>query len=326
MHVLVTGATGFVGSHLVEELVGAGHEVKVLARRTSDLRWIKGLPITFCWGDVTEPGSLDQALHGVEWVLHVAGVTKALGYTSYMEANALGTRHVMEACVRQSEPPRRVVLVSSLAACGPCQVERPRKESDACHPVSHYGMSKLEAERMAMALAHKVSLTVIRPPAVYGPRDRDILAFFRLLHRGWDLRVGSVERYLCLIHVEDLVRGIILAAQAEVPSGSVFFVSDGEVHAWSEVVHVLKEVMGVHARTIKVPSRVAWAAALGSEAICSLLRIPPLFNREKVREMVQECWTCDIQKAIDELGFRPQVSLEEGLRETYLWYRREGWI
>lgn len=326
MRVLVTGATGFVGSHLVEELLGAGHEVKALVRRTSDLRWIKGLPITLCWGDVTEPSSLDEALSGVGWVLHVAGVTKALGYTSYMEANAMGTRHVMEACLRQSERPRRVVLVSSLAACGPCRVERPTKESDACHPVSHYGRSKLEAERMAMALAHKVSLTVIRPPAVYGPRDRDILTFFRLLHRGWDLRVGKGERYLCLVHVRDLARGIILAAEAEVPSGSVFFVSDGEVHAWSDVVGILERVMGVRARTLKVPSGLAWIAALGSEAVCGLLGIPPLLNREKVREMLQSCWTCDIQKAIDELGFKPQVSLEEGLRETYLWYRKEGWI
>jgi dihydroflavonol-4-reductase len=326
MHVLVTGATGFVGSHLVEALLHGGHLVRVLARKTSDLRWIRGLPITCCWGDVREPGSLDEALRGVEWLFHVAGVTKALGYSHYLEANALGTRHVMEACARQSQPPSRVILISSLAACGPCPTDQPKREADPCNPVSHYGRSKLEAERMAMAFADKVPLTVIRPPAVYGPRDRDILAFFRLLHKGWDLRVGKRERYLCLIHVRDLVRGIIMAARAQVPSGSVFFLSDGQVHPWGEVVRAMARVMGVRARTIRVPVPAAWAVALGSEAVCGLLGLPPLLNREKVREMIQECWTCDIRKAMEELGFKPQIPLEEGLRETYLWYREQGWI
>ncbi len=325
MRVLVTGATGFVGSHLVEGLLQGGHEVRVLARQTSDQRWMRGLPVTWCWGDVRDANSLRPAVEEAEWVFHVAGVTKAPGYRAYMAANAAGTAHVMEACVGGS-PPKKVVLVSSLAASGPCSTARPRLEDDPCEPVSHYGMSKLEGERIALSYADRIPLLVIRPPAVYGPRDRDFLAPFRLIQRGWDLTVGRRDLNLCLIHVRDLVKGIIRGAEAGVASGSIFFLSDGALHVWSEVVRVLARIMGVRVRTIRLPMPVAWVAAFFSETACALQGVPPLFNRQKVREMIQEAWTCDIRRASQELGFHPEIPLEEGLRETYLWYTQHGWI
>jgi nucleoside-diphosphate-sugar epimerase len=169
-------------------------------------------------------------------------------------------------------------------------------------------------------------VVVIRPPAVYGPRDRDFLAPFRLIRRGWDLTVGGRDLHLCLIHVRDLVEGIIRGAEAEVASGSAYFLSDGEAHVWSQVVRVLEGIMDVHVKTIRLPVAMAWAAALCAETVCALRGVPPLFNRQKVREMIQEAWTCDIQRASQELGFTPQISLERGLSETYRWYREQGWI
>lgn len=326
MKALVTGATGFVGSHLVEALLAQGDHVRVLLRPTSDLRWIKGLDVEHWMGDVSDPGSLEGAVNGVDIVFHVAGVTKARGLNSYMRANASGTYNLLEACARSDTAPKRFVLLSSLAAWGPNPVTCTRPETEPCSPVSHYGLSKAKAEQLACSFTQRIPVVILRPTAVYGPRDRDVLAFFRMVQRGWFLKVGKGERYVCMIHVRDLVQGMILAGKATVASGSIYSLSDGVTRSWTEVSHIMAGAMGVRVRAILVPVALAWSAALVSEATSSLRGIPPLYNREKLKEMLQPAWTCSIERARVELGFEPRISLEEGFRETYLWYRRMGWI
>lgn len=326
MQVLVTGATGFVGSHLVETLVKRGHKVRVLVRTTSDVHWIRGLPLIWCLGDIKDPTSLSNALQGVEWVFHVAGVTKAIGYSAYESANVKGTQNVLEACLQQQRPPQKVVVVSSLGAAGPCDPNYPRLESDVCQPVSHYGLSKMEAERIALSYRERMSMVVIRPPTTYGPRDRDILALFRLVKSGFHLTLGQGEHYLCMIHVADLVEAVLQAAETAVSSGSIFFVSDGETHTWSEIVSILEGLLGVRTRKVRIPVGLALLIALGWETVCRVRRIPPLLNRQKVMEIQQVGWTCDIQEAAKKLHFTPTISLQEGLKETYRWYLDQGWI
>jgi nucleoside-diphosphate-sugar epimerase len=310
----------------VEELLSAGHEVRALVRETSDCRWIQGLPVERCCGDVAEPASLRSAVEGQDWIFHVAGVTKAQGFGAYLLANAEGTRHLLEACVSASPPPSRVVVVSSLAAWGPCSPDHPRDESEACSPVSHYGKSKALAERIAGTYADRLPIVVLRPTAVYGPRDRDVLEIFRLVRRGWFLSVGAGERHICMLHVRDLAAAGLLAARAPVPSGATYALSDGENRTWSDVVGVLERIMGVKARTIRIPVSVAWAVAAASEGFSAIRGVPPLLNRQKVREMTQSGWTCDIGRAVAELQFQPRVPLEQGLEETYRWYRDAGWM
>jgi dihydroflavonol-4-reductase len=326
LRAFVTGATGFVGSHLVEALVAEGHQVRVLARSTSDLSWIRDLDVERVTGDLQDERALQNALEGMDWVFHVAGLTKARRLDSYMKANALGTLNLLEACTKIKEPFSRVVLLSSLAAWGPNSPSCPRGETEPCSPVSHYGLSKARAEEFACQFTSRLPLVILRPTAVYGPRDRDVLAFFRMVKRGLFIKIGAQEKYICMIHVKDLVRAMLLAAKAPVESGSIYPVSDGEVHTWSSVADILGKIMGVRFRTIKLPFTLAWTAALLSELGSWLLGLPPLYNREKLKEMLQPGWTCSTEKIRAELGFQPMVSLEEGLRETYLWYRNMGWI
>ena len=326
MKTLVTGASGFVGSHLVEALVSRGHEVRALVRKRSDRRWIHSLPVEFSIGDVSDPSSLEEAVKGVDWVFHVAGVTKARGLSSYLRANAQGTRNLLEACWKRNRALKRFVLLSSLAAWGPSSPHCPREETDECSPVSHYGFSKAMAEKETCLYAGRLPVVILRPTAVYGPRDRDILAFFKMVKRGIFLRVGSGERCVCMIHVRDLVEGILLAAVREVPSGSIYNLSDGCVRTWSEVARTMAKVMDVHLREITVPVSLAKAVALLSEFSSAVTGRPPLFNRQKLREMLEDGWTCSIEKARMDLGFRPRIPLEEGLRETYLWYKEMGWL
>ncbi len=326
MRALVTGATGFIGSHLVEALLADGHQVRILSRQTSDLIWIRDLDVERVTGDLQEEVSLEKAVQGMEWVFHLAGLTKARRLHSYMKANTLGTFNLLRACTATEKPPQRVVLLSSLAAWGPSSPSCPRGEAEPCSPVSHYGLSKARAEEVACSFASRLPLVILRPTAVYGPRDKDVLAFFRMVKKGWFLRLGTQERYICMIHVKDLVRAILLAAKAPVQSGSVYPVSDGEVHTWSEVAQMLARIMGVRVRSLSLPLALAWSAALVSEAVSWVTGLPPLYNREKLKEMIQPGWTCSIEKSKTDLGFEPAICLEKGLMETYLWYQRMGWI
>jgi nucleoside-diphosphate-sugar epimerase len=298
----------------------------VLARKSSHQRWLQGLPLDWCWGDVRSAEGLAEAVNGAEWVFHAAGVTKANGLSAYMAANADGTRRIMEACLSVPAPPRRVILVSSLAAWGPCAPEEYRPDSASCLPVSHYGMSKAAAEEIALAYSDRIPITILRPTAVYGPRDRDFLSLFRLVKRGWYLEVGGVERHICMLHVRDLVSALRLSAIADVPSGSAFFVSDGENRTQGEVVRSLERAMGVRARRLGIPLAAAWIVAAAAEWAAGLRGRPALLNRQKLREMVQAGWTCRIDGTVQALGFRPSVTLDEGLRETFLWYRQQGWL
>lgn len=326
MKALVTGASGFVGSHLVEALVSKGYEVRALVRDTSDRRWIKDLPVEFSVGNLSDPLSLKEAVKDVDWVFHVAGVTKARGFSAYLKANALGTKNLLEACWSANPEVKRFILLSSLSAWGPSSPVCPREETEGCAPVSHYGLSKAMAEKEACLYVGKLPVVILRPTAVYGPRDRDILAFFKMVRRGVFLRVGSEERYVCMIHVRDLVEGIIMAALREVPSGSTYHLSDGRVHTWGEVARAMAKVMDVSVREIRVPVSIAAFLALLSEFSSWIMGTPPLFNRQKLKEMLQQGWTCSIEKAKRELGFQPRIPLEQGLRETYLWYREMGWL
>jgi nucleoside-diphosphate-sugar epimerase len=324
MRVLVTGATGFVGSHLTEALVARGDDVRVLARRTSQHKWIESLPLTWFRGDVNDPESLNEAVRDVDHVYHVAGMTKANSRRAYLQANAAGTRNLIEACLRSPNQPAKFILMSSLAAAGPAVC--PKTEIDPCEPVSHYGHSKFLAERIACSYADRLPLVILRPSAVYGPRDRDILAFFRLVKRGLNLTIGRATPCLCLVYVADLVDAAMLAADKDLRSGSTFFVSDGEVHDWETVAELLGEIMGVRVRTVRIPSAAAYVAAVGAELWSHLRRTAPLLNRQKIIEMQQTGWTCEIRKANQILGFHPRVPLAVGLAKTYRWYRAQGWL
>jgi nucleoside-diphosphate-sugar epimerase len=169
-------------------------------------------------------------------------------------------------------------------------------------------------------------VVILKPPVVYGPRDRDTLAFFRMIRRGYNVHVGAGESWVSMIYVSDLVDATLLAAQEDLESGSTVFVSDGTIHRWREVAQALARIMGVKVRGVRVPLLVGQGVALVSEVCSRLFGFPPLLNRQKIREIKQRRWTCEIDLARRSLGFEPAVPLEKGLKETYSWYLERGWI
>ena len=326
MKALVTGATGFIGSHLVEAFLQRGDQVRCLVRKTSDLKWLKGLPIETTQGDCNDRRSLAEAVKGVDQVFHLAGVTKALQEKTYFEVNALGTENLIHACLQHNPHLQKFIYLSSQAAAGPCQNGDKKKELDRCEPVSLYGQSKRMGEDFALAHANELPLLILRPSAVYGPRDRDIYTFFKLLSKKIKPCLSGEDQYLSLCYVQDIVSAILLASETKESGGEIFFLSDGQSYRWEEVGDILAEVMGITPICIRVPGWMILGIASVSEYFSKISGKPALLNKGKVEEMVQKNWVCDITKAKEVLGFEPTVPLIEGARLTFEWYKKENWL
>ena len=324
--VLVTGGTGFVGSHLVELLVRRGHEVTCLVRDPGKLRWLKNQQVNIVQGDCGDRDSLAAAVKNAATVYHVAGLTKAARRRDYYKVNHIGTRNLLDACAQHGLNIRKFVLVSSLAAAGPAQAGRPVKATDTPHPVSDYGRSKLFAEEETLKYKDRFPVVIMRPSAVYGPRDADVFELFRWAAKGYILDMSGSERFLNWCYVKDLADALLMAGEQSVPSGSVYFVAEDRIHTMTGFQQALQASGGVTAKVIKVPVWAGYLIGLAAEAAGLLSGKATIINRQKVREAAQQYWTCDLDKIRADLGFRARMPLEQGLAATWNWYRENGWI
>jgi dihydroflavonol-4-reductase len=323
---LVTGGTGFIGSHLTEALLQKGLQVRCLLRKTSDLKWLKGLPIEFAYGDCTNKTSLEKAVRGVDWVFHLAGVTKAIKGETYFEVNGLGTENLIHACLGNNPRLQKFIYISSQAAAGPSRNGCNKKEADPCEPVSFYGRSKRVGEELVLTHAHEIPVLILRPSAVYGPRDKDIFAFFKCLSRRINPCLIGPNQRLSLCYVQDIVQGILLAVETQTTSGEIFFLSDGNDYRMEEIGDIAAQAMGVSALRIRIPKSMILGIACFSEYLSKCFRMPSLLNKDKAEEMIQRNWVCDIAKAKTLLGFEPRVPLSEGAKLTFEWYKKEKWL
>lgn len=319
---LVTGASGFVGSHLVEALVPRDWRVRCLVRRSSKLKWIPTDDVTLINGEIETPGEgLDRAVRGVSVVFHLAGLTSAASDEAYTAVNVEGTRNVIDA-MRRAAPDALLIFCSSLSAAGPAHRLRPVNETDEPAPISAYGRSKLAAEAIVResGLAH----AIVRPPAVYGPRDADILAAFRLALQGVALRVAPSGQRLSMIHAEDLARGLICAAEGE--GRGVYYMTDGMVHTWESVMAQVARAVGKIPRVISVPGGLADLVSRAERMRGILTGSKPLLTPDRALELSQLDWTCDDSFARLDLGYESSISLPDGMRMTAEWYRAHGWL
>jgi nucleoside-diphosphate-sugar epimerase len=329
--VLVTGGAGFVGSHLVDLLVARGDRVRVLVRPTTDRRFLEGTGVAYVEGDVGAEGpsaeaALARAAEECDIVYHVAGVVRAPSRKVYERVNAEGTRRMAIAAARAGVP--RILLVSSQAAAGPTPTERPLDESDPERPVTTYGESKLAGERAAaeVTAGTRTDLVVIRPPAVYGPRDRAFLMLFRSVARGFlPLHSGAKRQLFSLVHVRDLVRGMALAADAA-PSGRVYFLTDGVEHAPLEVAREIAAAVGRDPIRLMIPQAVVLGIAWAAEGLEKLTGRATLLSRERVAQWTAPRWTISDARARREIGYDSTCDVTWGMKETATWYRQVGWI
>ena len=320
MKALVTGATGFVGSHLAARLVREGLEVVCAVRRTSRLRWLEGLDVETRVAPLDDAAALAEAARGCDLVFHAAGLTRARSVAAYMEANAEGTRRLLEAVGGEA---RRLVYVSSLAAVGP--TPEPLDEAAEPRPLSGYGASKLAAERLVAAQGG-LAWAIVRPPSVYGPRDPNFVTLFRAAQR-WGVCpiLGGARKALSFVHVADLVEGLWLAGTAAAAAGRTYFVGSG-THTWGEFADALASALGRRVRRVAVPGVVARLLGELGELKWTLTGKPQILCRRKVRDALAAGWTCSWGRAERELGYRPRVGLEAGLRAAAAGYAELGGI
>jgi dihydroflavonol-4-reductase len=290
---------------------------------------LRRLGVELVRGDVTEPASLPGAVEGCEAVVHLAGLVKALGRAEYFRVNVEGTRSLALACIA-ARPRPRLLLVSSLAAAGPAGPRRPRAEAEPPAPVSSYGESKLAAEQVLQELSGRLDSTVVRPPLVYGPHDKELLPqLFRMARLGFIFKAGFGEKRYSLIHVEDLCRGILAGVERgkclrRSGSEGTYFLSDGAEHTWEAIGQAAAEALGVAARVLPVPETASYLVAAGSALLSGLTRRPAMLSFDKMNEIRQAAWTCSIDKAVAEMGFAPRFALAEGMRQSVDWYRARG--
>lgn len=321
----VTGGTGFVGSHLVEALLADGYsEVRCLVR--GDRKWLDGLDVTVVPGTLEDQSALERGVEGVDYVYHVAALTRSRTLPPLVQANVVGTMNLMRAVERFNPTVKNVLITSTLAVIGSSEAAV-ADETTPMNPISLYGKSKARMERVLRSdgWMDRFPVVVVRPSAVYGPRDTDILEFFRSVNRGLSPVVGSgTHPALSLIHARDLARGMILAAEAPDSAGEVFFLGSEAFYSWHEIRDAAVAALARRAVTVHVPPRFVPAVGVASELWGYLTRSYPPLNREKATEILRAVKMCSIEKAMSKLGFRQDIELEAGVSETIGWYRAEG--
>ena len=286
------------------------------------LRWVPVDDVSLINGDVTDAGEdLERAVKNVSVVFHLAGLTSATDDSAYVAVNVEGTRNVVSA-MQKVAPDALIVFCSSLAAAGPSTKKRPLNETDSPSPVSAYGRSKLIAERIVeeSGLQH----LIVRPPAVYGPRDSDILAAFRLEARGLALRVAPEGQQLSLVHVEYLARGLARAAETE--GRGLYYMTDGMIHTWESVLENMSRAVGRKARTIAIAPFLADGLSRLEVLRASMFGSKPLLTPDRIIELSQASWTCDDTRARLDIDYESSITLPDGMRSTAEWYRKQGWL
>jgi nucleoside-diphosphate-sugar epimerase len=326
MRALVTGGHGFLGSHLCERLLAEGHHVRVLARSQSDLRNVEGLKVEIVRGDVTDFASLCAAVDGVEWVFHLAAALRGFREEDFFRVNAAGTRNVAEACRQRADRLERLVVVSSLAAAGPSPGGRaPRTEEMPEAPLTWYGRSKLDGDRAVQAMAELPSV-IVRPPIVFGPRERDAYRYFGLARRGLLPVLGARERFYSLVYGPDLATGLVHAARTASAPGRVFFLTGPEVVTWTELGRLIAGALGVIGRVVRVPEPLGVLAGEIADVAARVAGHPLIFNSQKVIEMRQPAWVASPERTARELGWTAPTPLPDAIAAAVRWYRDHGWL
>jgi nucleoside-diphosphate-sugar epimerase len=323
MIALVTGATGFIGSRLIDHLLRSGkNEVYALVRNPSKLSWIKSVPgFHLLRGNLF---SLPPLPANCEVVFHLAGLTKAVKPDDYYTVNHMGTASLLNRLAASGLSPRFIFL-SSLAAGSPAIKGKPVKEDDPPEPASPYGKSKLLAEQEIFKYKDRMERVILRAAAIYGPGDRDFLQFFQLINRGW-LFTFARKITMSLCYVDDLVRAMEICARSMVKSGEIYNVADPVPRTWEDIGEEAARILGRKVRKIRVPLWLARTAAGASEMVSRITGKPSTLNLSKYRDMEKLSWVADTSKIKRDLGFEAIWSFSQALKETLEWYKANGWL
>ena len=327
--ILITGATGFIGGFIVDEALNRNMEVWVAVRKSSSRQWLTDERINFIELNLSSQSDLEKQLADMsfDYIVHAAGVTKSLNVEDFYRINTEGTKNLVNALMALEMPVRKFVYVSSLSVYGPVREQQPYTEileSDTPCPNTAYGKSKLAAEQFLTATS--LPYIILRPTGVYGPRERDYFLMAKSIKNHTDFAVGYKPQDITFVYVTDVVQAIFLAIESDI-SGRSYFLSDGEVYRSSTFSDLIRKELGnPWWIRITAPLWVLRLVTFFGEHISHITGKISALNNDKYNIMKQRNWRCDITPAIEELGYRPQVKLKEGVRRAIHWYKENKWL
>lgn len=322
----VTGGTGFIGSHLIDRLLLKGYHIRALVRNPKKLGFLNNLPIEIIEGDLFSFVALEKGIAGADYVYHVAGLVAAKSKEEFYRGNRDATRNMIEITARVNPTVKKFVHISSQTAVGPGNGITPVNELTVPKPLTTYGKSKLASEQEVLKFKDVLPITILRVSAVYGPRDTATFDYFKSAYRGLELLIGFHDAFVSLVHASDIVNGIILAGEKEIANGQIYFLGSEQYYTWNEIGYVTKSVMNKNLIRVRVPKPLVFVIAGISEFISKFKEKPSVLNYEKAYDLIQDNWCCDISKAKNEIGYRQEVTLADGVKETVRWYIDHQWM
>lgn len=323
---VVTGANGFVGSHLVDLLLSKNFNVRCLVRKSSNLQWLKDKNVEIHDCGLFDNDGIRKAFKDVEYIFHVAGVVKSKTPKGYFEGNVETTKNLLEIALEFKDNIKRFLVVSSQTAGGPSLDGNPVTEESQSNPITTYGRSKREQEILSLSYKDKLPITICRAPAVFGERDTEIFIFFQTYSKGLMTTIGFDKKSISLIYVKDLVKGFYQAALSEKSIGELYFVSSEKYYTWDEVGVATSKALNKKAFSVKVPHSIVYLISAIAQFISYFSSKPATLNIEKGKDITRKAWICDTSKAIREFNYKQETPLEEGIKNTVNWYKQMKWI
>ncbi len=327
MKIFITGISGFLGFHLAEALYQKGHTLYALTRKKSELSHLKHIPFHSVEGSLSHCENLPEIFSQMDAILHTAGKIKALSKKEFEETNTQGTQNLVQAALQASPAPKTFIYVSSIAVLNPSlDGDDFCLASKHCHPLSWYGQSKLGGEIALQGLQGKIRSLILRPPVLYGPRDKELLALFKSIKWGFAPLFGKGNHQLSICYIKDVADCLVDLIQNPPLQDEIYCLDDGSLHTWRTLVEEISKVMEKKARLLSIPASLFQMGALFSEAYGQITSRPQIFTRNKILEMKQKSWICGYQKLFKNRGWKPKVPLREGTQLSYNFYQQNKWL
>jgi len=328
MNILITGATGFIGKHLIPSLLQRGWNIRCLARPTSQLPKEFIDQVEWIIGNLKDRSSLIKACTNIDAVIHLGGAIKARNTDTFYIVNVEGTRNLLGALEQSGKSNARFIYISSQAALGPALTPEPLTEENTPRPFSNYGKSKLEAEKIVLEYKTRQRCIILRPVVVYGPGDRESLAFFKMAKYHLNPKLGIQPQYINLVYVRDLIEIICLGLEKDIISGEIFNVNDGNSTGYrvSEVINCAARLLDTWTLPVFIPKPILKIVAILNDCISKLFGYTSMYNSDKYRELSESYWICSSEKAQTLIGYTPEYDMLKGFSITAKWYKEHRWL
>lgn len=322
--VVITGANGFIGSHLAEYMSTKGFEVHCIVRESSNLKWLLNKGFIFHKCGLTDIEALKVIFKDAKYIFHLAGTVAALKYENYIYGNVTLTKNVLEAALETN--PEKILITSSLAVAGSTTKDKPLKESDGFNPLVQYGKAKVVQEELCAKYFDRLNITIARPSPITGPREVEMFEFIKTINNGIFPKVGFSEKFVNIIHITDLLDALYKMVSTEKTNGEAYFICSENAYSWTEIAQICGKLLNKKPFTLALPHFIILIAGFFAGLYGKIIGKAQTFDFEKAKEGTKEAWLGSMEKAKKDFGFQQNVSLIEGLKEAIDWYKKEKWL